>query len=144
MSEMESRRKVMTAFLGALLNPYVQIFLGAVLDTAGQVLMKKGAAAVGPSAGVLSAMGFTPLASGWTWLGIAAYLISLTSWLYVLRTIPLSVAFPLISVIFLLVPLSAELFLHERITAHRWVGIGLVLLGVVAIVRPLIKAEEHL
>src|SRR6185437_10400598 len=124
--------------LKVFLNPYLQIFLGAVLDTAGQILMRKGAEAVGPSSGPLAAMGFVPLASGWIWLGIAAYLISVTSWLYVLRTIPLSVAFPLISVIYLLVPLSAKLFLHERISLHRWLGIGLVVIGVFAIIRPLI------
>ena len=138
------RRGTCRRILGLLLNPYLQIFLGAMLDTAGQVLLKKGAAAVGPSNGIMAEVGFAPLASLWTWLGIIAYVLSTVSWLYVLRTVPVSVAFSLISVIYLLVPLSSKVFLHEHISALRWAGIGLVLLGVVTVVRPLVRATEQL
>lgn len=99
-------------------NPYVQIAIGALLVTVSELLLKKGAVDGG-------------LASGWTWIGIVTYILSFLSWLYVLRHLPLSVAFPLISVVHLLVPLGAWLVLGETIPLRRWVGIAFVFVGVV-------------
>jgi undecaprenyl phosphate-alpha-L-ara4N flippase subunit ArnE len=129
---------------GWLLNPYLLIFVGALLDTTGEVLLKKGANSVAGSGGVAAAMGLTPLLSGWTWLGIVSYVTSLVSWLYVLRTVPLSIAFPLINVVHVFVPLGAAVFLHEHVSFRRWAGIALILLGVIAIVKPVERAEKKL
>ncbi len=100
-------------------NPYVQIAIGALLVTASELLLKKGA----PEG----------LFSHWTWIGIGTYILSFLSWLYVLRHLPLSVAFPLISVVHLLVPLGAWLILGETLPAKRWAGIACVFAGVVLI-----------
>jgi drug/metabolite transporter (DMT)-like permease len=126
-----------------LLNRYWLILLGAVLDSAGEVLLKKGANSVA-AAGIAPTFFAAPLLSGWTWLGIISYVTSLVSWLYVLRKIPLSVAFPLINVVHVLVPLGATLFLHEYVSWRMWAGISLILLGVIAIVKPVVHAEEKL
>jgi len=135
-----SRPAVMRTFL----NPYLQIVIGALLDTAGEILLKKGANAVPTAGGAGGIFGVTPLASGWTWIGIVSYVLSLVSWLYVLRSVPLSVAFPLINVVHVFVPVGASIFLHERVMPKRWLGISLIILGVFAIIKPLIKAEERL
>lgn len=128
-----------------LLNPYVLILLGALLDSTGEVLLAKGARAVANTpvtTGVLGWMG--PLASGWTWIGITSYILSLLSWLYVLRHVPLSIAFPLINVVHVLVPTGAHLFLHETIPLRLWLGVAMILSGVLVIARPLMAMEEKL
>ena len=61
-----------------------------------------------------------------------------------LRSVPLSVAFPLINVVHVLVPLGAKFFLHENISSKRWAGIGLIVCGVLLIIKPLVKAEQKL
>jgi drug/metabolite transporter (DMT)-like permease len=132
------------AILAWLLNPYVLILVGALLDTVGEVLLAKGA-----TAPVTRALGATffwlePLTSGWTWIGIVAYVMSLLSWLYVLRSVPLSVAFPLINVVHVFVPLGAKIFLNETVPPRLWGGISLILVGVLVIARPLMKAEKKL
>jgi drug/metabolite transporter (DMT)-like permease len=104
--------------VGVVKNPYVQIAIGALLVTISELLLKKGAVAGG-------------LTSGWTWIGITTYILSFLSWLYVLRHLPLSVAYPLISVVHLLVPLGAWLILGEMISTRRWIGIACVFTGVV-------------
>lgn len=126
------------------LNPYVQIFVGALCDTAGELLLKKGANASHSVAGVASVVGVTPMASLWTWLGIISYVTSLVSWLYVLRFVPISIAFPLINAVHVFVPLGSLIFLHERVSLWRWVGIGLILCGLLALIKPLTRAEEKL
>ncbi|HWE93098.1 MAG TPA: EamA family transporter [Tepidisphaeraceae bacterium] len=130
------------AILAWLLNPYVQILIGALLATVGEVLLAKGARLAPNLNGPL--FWLAPLASRWTWIGIIAYILSLLSWLYVLRTVPLSVAFPLINVVHVFVPLGAKIFLHETVPPRLWGGISLVLLGVLVIARPLMKAEKKL
>ena len=88
--------------------------------------------------------GFGWLSSGWVWLGIAAILGSLFSWLYVLRTIPLSIAFAFAGAIHILVPLGSWFCLGETISAKRWLGILLVTAGVLVSAKPATAVEEKL
>ena len=125
---------------GWFFNPYVQIVAGAILVTASELLLKKGAS-VAPGA---SWTGLNALASAWTWGGIVTYVLSFGSWLYVLRHLPLGVAFALINAVHVLVPLASWAFLHEAVSGRRWTGIGLVLAGIVMIAGNVAKAEERL
>lgn len=127
-----------------VLNPWFLILVGALLTTAGEVLLAKGARIAEAShfSGPLAWLG--PMTSGWTWIGIASYIVSLVSWLYVLRFVPLSVAFPLINVVHVLVPAGAHLFLHETVPPRLWAGVAMIVAGVLVIARPLMRAEEKL
>lgn len=125
-------------------NPYFQIFVGAFCTTAGEVLFKKGADASHATSGVTGIIGLMPLASAWTWIGVIVYVASLVSWLYVLRFVPLSVAFPLINGVHVLVPVGSLIFLHEHVSMMRWVGIMIVLCGILLLIKPLTRAEEKL
>lgn len=68
----------------------------------------------------------------------------MVSWLYVLRFLPLTVAFSLINAVHVLVPAGAWLVLHESVPLRRWFGIVLILEGIIMVVRPAAKAEESL
>jgi len=127
-----------------LLNPYLLILIGALLNTTGELFLKRGANTEAHLGGWAGAMGFTPLLSGWTWIGIVSYVLSFLTWLSVLRTIPLSIAFPLINVVHVFVPIGASIFLHEHVSLKRWAGISLIILGVLAIMKPVAQAEEKL
>jgi drug/metabolite transporter (DMT)-like permease len=126
--------------LHGFFSPYVQIAVGALLVTASELLLKKGAVLSQGS----SWMGIEALRSIWTWAGIVTYLLSFVSWLYVLRYVPLGIAFSLINVVHVLVPLASWAILGERVTLARWTGIGLVFAGIVLIARDAAKAEERL
>ena len=125
---------------GWFFNPYVQIVAGAILVTASELLLKKGAS-VAPGA---SWTGLNALASAWTWGGIVTYVLSFASWLYVLRYVPLGLAFGLINGVHVLVPLASWAFLHEAVSGRRWSGIALVLAGIVMIAGNVATAEERL
>jgi len=130
--------------LAWFLHPYVQLGFGALLVTASELLLKRGAVAVPAATGLAAWVGIMALASGWTWLGIVTYILSFVSWIHVLRSLPLNIAFPAINIVHILVPLGAWAFLGEAIPARRWVGIVLVIVGIVLIVRPVAKAEAML
>jgi multidrug transporter EmrE-like cation transporter len=125
-------------------NPYFQLAVGAILVTASELLLKKGAETAPALGRVPEWVGIAALASGWTWCGIMTYILSFGSWLIVLKRLPLGVAFSLISVVHVLVPLAAWLVLGEHISSQRWMGIGLVVAGIVIIAQPATRAEENL
>jgi drug/metabolite transporter (DMT)-like permease len=121
-------------------NAYFQIAIGAILVTGSELMLKKGAdAAIGASW-----LGVNALASAWTWGGIVTYILSFVSWLYVLRFVPLGIAFALINAVHILVPLSSWFFLHEHISLGRWSGITLVLTGIILIGQTVATTEEKL
>lgn len=126
------------------LHPYVQLGIGALLVTASELLLRQGAKSFGDATGLGRWLGIAALGSWWTWGGIVTYVLSFASWLHVLRTIPLSIAFPAINVVHVLVPLGAWAFLGERVAPLRWLGIALVVVGILLIVRPMVVAEERL
>ena len=131
--------------VGWFLNPYVQIGIGAVLVTVSEVLLKMGADAAEPLSRLPQWIsGVSALASGWTWLGILFYILSFASWLHVLRFLPLTIAFALINVVHVLVPIGSRLFLRDHVPLQRWVGIVMILAGILMVVRPVASAEEKL
>jgi drug/metabolite transporter (DMT)-like permease len=84
------------------------------------------------------------LASPYVWLAILFVILSLITWLHVLRYIPLSLAFPISQVVHVLVPLCSWLFLGESIIDLRWYGIALVSLGLAVVAKPVARLEERL
>lgn len=124
------------------LNPYFQLAASAVLIAAAEVLLKQGA--VTAEAGDSSLFGIAALASPMTWLGIILFIVSFVSWLYVLRLMPLTQAYALVSVVHVLVPAAAWLFLDEAISTTRATGIALVLTGTILVAAPAAKADEEL
>jgi multidrug transporter EmrE-like cation transporter len=122
-------------------NAYLQIGLGALLVTASELMMKTGASA---QAGQMGIVGMAALRSGWTWVGILCYCASFVSWVHVLRTVPLGIAYGLINIVHVLIPLGCRVFLNEAISPQRWLGIVLVLGGLLMIVKPLAVAEKKL
>ena len=130
--------------IGLIADPRVQIALNALIVTVSQLFLKIGARNTAHLAHNLPWTGFTGLASIWTWLGIVFVILSLFSWLYVLRHVPLSIAFPLSNIVHVLVPLSCWIFLGELISPRRWFGISLVLIGLFIVAKPFAGIEEKL
>ena len=125
-------------------NPWLQLTLSVVCVFVSELLLKRGASDTANPAQAWSWTGVTGLASPLVWLGIIFVIISFISWLYVLRYIPLTVAFPLSRVVDILVPLGCWFFLGEAISERRWCGIALVIIGLAVTAKPLARLEERL
>ncbi|MDD4954808.1 MAG: EamA family transporter, partial [Candidatus Omnitrophica bacterium] len=52
-------------------------------------------------------------------------------WSTILSKIDLSVAVPVASFSYILVPLTSIVFLHEKINGVRWLGIIFILMGII-------------
>jgi drug/metabolite transporter (DMT)-like permease len=123
-------------------NPWLVLF-EVVFVTASETLLKMGASKTERVAG-WEWTGLLALGSIWIWCAIALIVLSFLYWIYVLKYIPLSIAFPLSNVVHVLVPLNCWIFLGEHISPRRWWGIAIVILGLAMVAKPLAKIEEQL
>jgi drug/metabolite transporter (DMT)-like permease len=67
------------------------------------------------------------------WLGLFLFGISAAFYLIVLSRIPLSVAYPLGGMQYLLVVGISRYLLHEHVPGLRWLGVAIVTLGILLI-----------
>jgi drug/metabolite transporter (DMT)-like permease len=125
-------------------NPWFQLGFGVLCVLVYELLQKRGASETANLSQIWSWIGVTALVSPLVWLAMVLMIISLLSWLYVLRYIPLSIAFPLSRVVDVLIPLSCWAILGENISARRWCGIALVVIGLMLIAKPVAQLEEKL
>ncbi len=125
-------------------SPWLQLALSVVCVLASELLLKLGATATANPASSWSWTGINSLVSPLVWWGILFVIASFLSWLYVLKYIPLTIAFPLSRVVDALVPLSCWIFLGEAISMRRWCGIALVIIGLAVVAKPVARLEERL
>jgi len=68
-------------------------------------------------------------------LGAACYLLSLFVWILGLSRVPVSIAYPLLSVGYIINAIAAHYLFGEAVTASRWLGIGFIIVGVWLVAR---------
>jgi drug/metabolite transporter (DMT)-like permease len=109
-----------------------------------ELLLKRGAAETANPNSSWSWTGLSGLGSIYVWIAIVFVIVSLLTWLYVLRYLPLSIAFPFSQAVHVLVPLGSWLILGENIVTLRWIGIAVVSLGLAVVAKPIARIEEEL
>ncbi|MCK9572664.1 MAG: EamA family transporter [Candidatus Omnitrophica bacterium] len=72
----------------------------------------------------------TAFSSPYLWAGLFVVVCVFIVWSTILSKIDLSVAVPIASFSYILVPLVSIIFLHEQISLLRWAGIIFILFGV--------------
>ena len=125
-------------------NPWLQLALSVVCVFVSELLLKRGATEIAEPDSAWSWTGVNGLVSPLVWWAILLIIASFISWLYVLRYIPLTIAFPLSRVVDILVPLGCWIFLGELISTLRWCGIALVVIGLALVAKPVAQIEERL
>jgi drug/metabolite transporter (DMT)-like permease len=114
------------------------IFTGVMLNAAAQILMKAGTNAVGHFE--FSAANILPI--GWRlateWHIVAAlfcYALSVVIWILALSRVPVSIAFPMLSMAYVVNAVAAWYLLGEAFNPTKLVGMGVIILGVIIISR---------
>lgn len=94
----------------------------------GQFFLKKGVLASTLTPNIESVI--KTLFSPYVFIGFLTYGISSIIWLFVLQKFPLSVAYPALSLTYLVIVILSFLFLKEPITSIKIAGVLLIILGV--------------
>src|SRR5260221_13637613 len=118
---------------------YVLLFLLVFFGSVGNTILSKGMKDAGDldisHLPALAAGAIRVLSSGTIWLGIALMLLFMICHMLVLSWADYSFVMPFSAIAYALVPLLGYLFLHEQVSTARWIGIVLIVLGVVLINR---------
>lgn len=127
-----------------LRNPWLHLVISIICVTIYELLLKRGATETANPNSSWAWTGLSGLGSGYVWIAIVFVILSLITWLYVLRYLPLSIAFPISQAVHVFVPLGSWLVLGENIVTLRWIGIALVSLGLAIVAKPVARLEEEL
>jgi multidrug transporter EmrE-like cation transporter len=114
------------------LTTFAFIISGVLLNACAQILLKAGANRVGPldfDATSLPALQALAL-SGPVIAGLACYAVSVVVWIVALTRVEVSIAYPMLSIGYLVNAFAAWLLFGETLTLMRLAGIAVIIAGV--------------
>jgi multidrug transporter EmrE-like cation transporter len=117
---------------------FVFLMTGVLLNAAAQLLLKAGTNALGVITLTRDGWPETLMrmaTQGHFVLGAACYVVSLFVWILGLSRVPVSIAYPLLSVGYIVNAIAAHYLFGEAVTATRWLGIGCIVVGVWLVAR---------
>ena len=113
---------------GVLLNAVAQLLLKAGTSSAGQISLAAGSQVLRRTAAGLAQH---PSILG----GLACYAISVVVWIVALSRVEVSIAYPMLSIGYVVNALLAWWLFGEDVNAQRWLGIGVIIVGVALVAR---------
>jgi multidrug transporter EmrE-like cation transporter len=114
------------------------VLIGVLLNAGAQLLIKAGTNALGtltsPDGPVQTVFRivFQPYIFG----GLAAYVVSVGVWIVVLSRVPVSVAYPMLSIGYVVNAVLGYVLFREDLGTLKIVGILVIIVGVVLVARP--------
>lgn len=117
---------------------FALILMGVLLNAAAQLLLKAGTNAFGVLTltrehwlGTTFAVATNPHIVA----GLACYVVSVGVWIGALSRVEVSVAYPMLSIGYVVNALAAWYLFGEALGVQRWLGIGFIAIGVWLLVR---------
>lgn len=118
---------------------YVLLFLEVFFGALGNTVFDKGMKQIGAlsfaSGSEIWAGALRTFTNGTIWMGVLCMLLFIVCHMLVLSWADFSFVMPFSAVSYALVPLFAYLWLGEKVLPARWVGIGLIVVGVFLVSR---------
>jgi multidrug transporter EmrE-like cation transporter len=115
---------------------YLILLVSISLAIAGQLLMKQGMMIFGkfPVAQLLPKL-IPMFLQPYVFFGFVCFAVSSIFWLVVLSRIDLSLAYPLVSIAYVVTAIFSYLVFKENVSLVRWMGIIVICLGVYLVSR---------
>jgi multidrug transporter EmrE-like cation transporter len=114
------------------------ILTGVLLNAGAQLLLKAGTRAIG--AFTFTVDNIVPV--GWKLAtnlpilgGLGCYVVSVVVWILALSRVPVSVAYPLLSIGYIVNAIAAYYLFGEAVSLQRLLGIGVIIVGVILVAR---------
>jgi multidrug transporter EmrE-like cation transporter len=114
------------------------VLAGVLLNAAAQLLLKAGTNRIGAFAFALDnvvPVGLKVATSPFVLGGLACYVVSVVVWILALSRVPVSVAYPMLSIGYVVNAIAAWALFGESLAAQKLVGIGFIVVGVWLVAR---------
>jgi multidrug transporter EmrE-like cation transporter len=118
------------------LTNFLIILAGVLLNAVGQLALKFGSIKIneyGSAPDIISLLEKylnTPIV-----IGLACYVLSVATWVVALTRVDVSVAYPMLSIGYVVVAILAYLFFGEVITTQKVLAMGVIVVGVILLAR---------
>jgi drug/metabolite transporter (DMT)-like permease len=113
---------------------YVLILINIICLVFGQTAWKIGLGNLHLTGNIIQKL-FQFFFSPFIFLGFILYIIATGIWMYLLSKLPLSFLYPLQSLAYVIALFIALFLFKEQIPVTRWIGTGVILVGVYLIVK---------
>ena len=117
---------------------FALILTGVLLNAAAQLLLKAGTNALGvitPTVAIALALAGAIATNPHFLGGFACYGVSVLVWIVALSRVPVSIAYPMLSIGYVVNALAAGYLFGEALDGGRWLGIGFIIIGVYLLAR---------
>jgi multidrug transporter EmrE-like cation transporter len=114
------------------------LMTGVLLNAAAQLLLKAGTNRIGEFSFAIDnivPIGTRIAASPHILAGLGCYVVSVVVWILALSRVPVSVAYPLLSVGYIVNAVAAWMLFGESLGAQKILGIGFIIVGVFLVAR---------
>src|SRR5262245_18493620 len=119
-------------------NEFLLVLTGVLLNAVAQLLLKAGTRVVGhfefAAANVIPIgwkLGTNPYIAG----GLGCYVVSVVVWIMALSRVEVSIAYPMLSIGYVVNAVLALWLFGEAVSVTRMFGIGVIILGVFIVAR---------
>ena len=117
------------------MNVIMIILIGITFASLGQVCWKIGMNSIGSISSMNLSVLLTMFSNPFVLAGLAMYGLSTVFWLVALSKKDLSYVYPFIALTFIIVLTLSKLLFNEEIGTYRLIGSGIILLGLMLIVK---------
>ena len=117
---------------------FALVLTGVLLNAAAQLLIKAGAETVGRFSFTLDNIWQAGLHFALQWqilLGLAFYAVSVVVWILALTRVQVSIAYPMLSLGYVVTAFAAWWLFGEALTAQKLIGIAIIIVGVIVVAR---------
>lgn len=114
------------------------VLCGVLLNAAAQLLLKAGTNAVGAfefSQANILPVGWKLASEPHIITGLACYVVSVVVWIMALSRVEVSIAYPMLSIGYVVNAIAAWYLFGEAVTMMRLTGIGFIIIGVFIVAR---------
>lgn len=114
------------------------VLAGVLLNAAAQLLLKAGTNAIGAfafSADNLVPVGIKVASNPFIVTGLGCYAVSVVVWIMALSRVEVSLAYPMLSIGYVVNAVAAWYLFGEALSAQRMIGIGTIIVGVFLVAR---------
>ncbi len=114
------------------------VLCGVLLNAAAQLLLKAGTNAIGVfefSRENILPVGWKVASEPHIITGLACYVVSVVVWIMALSRVEVSIAYPMLSIGYVVNAIAAWYLFGEAVTVMRLTGIGFIIIGVFIVAR---------
>ena len=117
---------------------FMLVLAGVLLNAAAQLLLKAGTNGIGAfafSADNLVPVGIKVASNPFILGGLGCYAVSVVVWIMALSRVEVSLAYPMLSIGYVVNAVAAWYLFGEALSAQRMIGIGTIVVGVFLVAR---------